>query len=703
MSIIFNEKDRCFEIQTENTSYFMKVDKKGLLRNLYWGKKIHNSSDLELEMEDIDDYNIFSNTFPCRSEYICKTGMQYEEPCIDAEFSDGTRDVRLVYSGYKIEDKTLRIRLRDEFYSLEVELAYSVYKDLISKHAVIRNYGDAPVKLTKMKSASAYPTWNTTLRLMYMAGNWGREYQKNYIPIEQGLFTISNRRGNVSGPQHVPFFAIDCGNAAEDSGSVWYGVLHWSGNFKIDIERDLHNQVIVTAGVNDYDCEILLNKDESFETPVLTIGFSDQGYEKMSEELYDYQFDVLAPQSKVDNLFPMIYNTWYPYELDVNEDKCLSLINAAKKIDAELFVIDDGWQIAKGNWHYDPIKFPRGLKPIADSVHQNGMKFGLWIEPETCNENVDLIKVHPEWILKFPNRSSTARTYALDLSRKEVMEYIWETVDRLIDECDLDYLKWDMNFYITESGSDCKKAIWVKHINNLYEIWRRINEKYPHVLLENCAHGGARADYGMVKYSDRINRSDNADPIDVLKLHEGFSTLFLPKYAGGAGNLATSPNGVNGRVSPLKYRAYLGMTGSMSVGVNLLKIPKEEIEEIRQYVNTYKEIRNTTQNAYVYRLSSSMEKPYVVWEYLRRDRKKAVIFVFSHGTNFRDTPPRMKLRGLSAYKKYKVSGEERQLAHWKFEKLPERISAGDALMNFGIRIEPLGDYYCQMITVEEVE
>ena len=188
-------------------------------------------------------------------------------------------------------------------------------------------------------------------------------------------------------------------------------------------------------------------------------------------------------------------------------------------------------------------------------------------------ENSDLFKKHPEWVLHYPNRSRTKFTHqcVLNLARDDVKEFVFNAVDTIISEYNLDYVKWDMNSYFSEVGdpeyNGNQKEIWIRYTQNLLDVWKKLNEKYPKVLFECCAHGGARSDYGMARFSDRINRSDNADPIDVLKLHEGFSTYLLPKMAGGAGNISPSPNGINGRIVPLKFRAFLGMTGSMSVGI----------------------------------------------------------------------------------------------------------------------------------------
>lgn len=717
--IKFNEKQKTFAIQLPKASYFLQIDEDGVLRNLYWGAKISDVSGVELEMPVLTQEG-YARTEAYREEFLCRGKSSYFEPCLMPEFFDGTRDARLYYQSHEIikaeSGEKLIIILKDEYYPMIVELHYTVYNglDLISKNAVIKNIGAEDIVLNKMKSGSVYPPWKQDIRLMYFSGKWAGEYQKKYTEIQHGKFTIENTRGTSSGPQFVPFFAIDEGDATETMGNVWYGSLHWSGNFRIDVEKTFHDQVIITAGVNEFDCCKVLKADEKFETPILTIGFSDCGYEKMSETLYDFQFDFYLQQEKHKSVFPIICNTWYPYEFDVDEKKCLSYIDKVKKIGGELFVIDDGWMIDRKNdhgglgvWECDPVKFPNGLKPIADKVHENGMLFGLWVEPEMVTEDSPLFKEHPEWVLQYKTRSRTQWRHqcVLNLAREDVKDFVFKNVDRLISEYKLDYLKWDMNTYFTEVGNAYngeEKEIWIKYIQNLYDVWERIKYKYPNVLLENSAHGGARSDYGLLKNSDRINRSDNADPIDVLKLHEGFTMMFLPKLAGGAGNISSSPNGINGRISPLRFRAHLGMTGCMSVGIDLLKASEEEMEKIKEYIDEYKEIRDVTQHSYLYRLESAFDTPYVVWEYLERNRKSGVIFMFAHGMNFEHYPHRVRLRGLESDKTYKVSGLEKYYFDNVRRPAPDMIAKGDVLMNFGIRIEPKGDYDSQIIKIEEL-
>lgn len=716
MAITFNESTKTFAIMMPTASYFMRVDEERVLRNLYFGARIETPEDTELEVDICS--TSYSRPYPYREEYICRGRTSFDEPCILPEFSDGVRDARLKYICHNIDGNKLTITLVDEHYPLKAELLYEEFEglNLIRKSVKITNESGENVKLTKMKSATLYTPWGEDMRVTYMHGRWGSEYIKEVHELNYGRFTIDSRRGTCSGPQFVPFFALDNGTATETMGDVFYGALEWSGNFKIDFETPYSKQLTVTAGVNDFDCEIDLKNGESFSAPGLIIGYSGTGFEGMSNTLYDYQFDHICSTSELKRTFPVIYNSWYPYAMDVNEENCISCIKKAKDMGAELFVIDDGWfggrvdeHTGLGDWYCNMEKFPNGLGVVSDAAHDEGMLFGLWLEPEMVSERSQLYKDHPEWVLKYETRSKTKFRHQciLNLAREDVMEFVWQTADRIISEYKLDYLKWDMNSYISEAGNATyegnQKTIFVKYIENLYTIWDRIRTKYPDMFLECSAHGGARSDYGMLRYSDRMNRSDNSDPVDVLKLHEGFTMYLMPRFAGGASNLAISPNDINGRVTPLKYRAALGMTSSMSVGLNILKMSDEEFEEVKEYIRQYKTIRHITQNAYMYRISSAFESNCTVWEFLGRDKKEAVVFAFGHGMNFREVPKRMKLRGLDENKRYKVSGIEHYYCDETRDVREDYVVGGDALMKFGLLLEPRGDYDSIIVKIQEVE
>ena len=710
MSIQFDPQRQLFVLQTPQTTYAMAVDGRGRLRQIYWGSAIGRTADLPVptlaDPARISTENDNANPL----EYRTAEAFEYGEPALDATFSDHMRGVRLAYAGHDLrtvnKQEILTIRLQDIHYPLAVDLEYTLYEglDLISRRSVVTNLGTAPICLDSIQSATFYLPRCREYRLTHQSGNWGREFQKEQLPLTQSKIVIENRRGTSSGPQAVPFFALDGdGAATETSGEVWYGVLHWSGNFKITAEKDKAGRTSITAGINDYQADWHLKPGESFAAPLVTAGYSAVGFGKMSEALYDLQLDFLMPRAKAYIPRPIIYNSWYPYEFDVDETKLLGLAERAAAIGAELLVIDDGWfrgrendRAGLGDWFVCTKRFPRGLEIIADKAHSLGMQFGLWVEPEMVNPDSDLYRAHPDWVVHIPTRERTTQRnqLVLNFARDDVRDFAIDFLDRLIRDYKLDYLKWDMNRYMTEFGwPDAEPAeqgsLTIRYIKNLYQVWETLNSRFPHVLYENCAHGGARADFGMVPYADRINRSDNADPVDVMKLHEGFTTLFLPKTAGGAGNISPSPNGINGRVTPLEFRARIGMMGSMSVGINLLQSPPEELAALKVYLDEFKTLRADLQDSYVYRLASALEHPYAILQYVTRDRRATTVFAFGHGLNFRQELPRIRLRGLDPDALYQGPDGSR--------------TAGATLMNLGIPIQLRGDYASQVRTYRRID
>ena len=643
MSILYREDHRVFSIQTAHASYAFAANSDGALVHLYWGQKLNDLSELEALLPQLavrndgsDHHFAYNNR---QYEYVAGEAYSYKEQALDAEFEDGTRDAWPVYQSHKISEdgRVLTVTIADAHYPIAVDLEYKTYDglDLIARRAIIRNTGTGKVLLHKMQSASLWLPAEVPFRLTHFSGNWGMEYQRREEMLPVCRTVIQNNRGNTSGPHAVPFVLLDpYGRTDETSGEVYMLSLHWSGNFKITCENTALGETSISVGVNDERTTVHLNGGECYETPDVTIGFSAKGFAGIREQQYDLLFDHLLPQERAHDEFPVLYNSWYPYEFDIDEEKISGLIDRAADIGIELFVIDDGWMPGRdcctcglGDWVTDPKRFPRGLRALSDKAHARGMKFGLWIEPEMVNPNSDLYRAHPDWVLGTAVRPQTKfrQQLVLNMAREDVLQYAIDCLDRIVEEYQLDYVKWDMNRYITDwgwaTGTDAQRErLPLSLIENVYRIWAHLNEKYPHLLLENCAHGGARSDYGMVPYTDRINRSDNAIPTDVLLSHEGFTDFMLPKTAGGAGTFSGKTE------FPYAFRETLGFTGSMSLGANLLLCSKEELAQYAASIAQFKKERPALQDAYVYHLRSARDSAYTVWQYVRRDRSAFTVF-----------------------------------------------------------------------------
>jgi len=698
MKITFDESRKVFQIANDRMAYAFAVSGTGRLVNLHWGAAVGSTADYDFLL------NNRSLMYPgghgyTRAEFRSGDAFDFGEPCLRATLGDGSEALRLHYVSHEIGDDRLSVTMEDTGYPLQVTLKYRTWGDLplISRSAVITNTGDKPIVLHSAKSATWQLPLGRDFRLTHYSGEWGAEYHKNQIPVQNSRVELASNRLTDAAMHELAFFALDeDGRSTEKNGEVYFGFLEWSGDFQITVEMQ-HTQnfrcMSVTGGVSALTAEIPLAAGESFTTPEFVGGFVDGGFSEMSNVLFDWQFEHIHPRGKntdkANSPFPIIYNTWYPYEFKIDEQKLIDFIPKAKYIGAELYVIDDGWMPKRvndkaglGDWVADPVRFPRGMGYIADEAHKAGLMFGIWVEPEMVNPDSDLYRAHPDWILSEPNRDRTLqRTQCiLDMSRDEIVDWAIDWLDRLVIDAKLDYLKWDMNREISEIGLyGLERGVAVKYMRGIERIWQHLNDRFPDLLLENCASGGGRADFGMVRYADRVNRSDNADPIDVMFLHEGYSSLYVPKMAGGAGNVSPCPNGINGRYVPLNFRVNSGMTGSMSIGVNILQSSQEELDALRDAVTYFKTIRPALQDSYVYRISSVYEHPYQVLEYCKRDGTQFTAFAFGHGMHQWDKQmPLFRMRGLKADGIYVSEKGERR--------------SGASLMSIGIMMNLRGDY-----------
>jgi len=713
MRIYYDEKEKFFHLQTPEMSYVIGIAPDGRIINDFWGKGLatdQSARDMnKAEMDSLEAISVGVDSKKKgyeRYEVTTREPFDFSEAALLPIHTDGVRSLRLRYVSHEISDDLLVIRTRDEHYAFEVDLYYKGYGDLplLSRHNVVRNLEKGSVKMEEMKSATFYVPAGRNYRLTHQAGAWGSEYTRNETMLTQAKYVLENNRVTSTTSHHTPFFMLDeNGTATETEGNVYYGVLQWSGDFKITIDQEYGKHVSIVGGVGDYDCHYTLKSGEEFTTPDFTIGFSNRGFERMSETFYDWQFDYILPRGdkkdKAHGLRPAIYNSWYPFEFSVNEENCLDMVKRSKDLGIELFVIDDGWMPKRvdskaglGDWVADPARFPNGMKVIADACHKEGMMFGIWVEPEMVNPDSDLYRAHPDWVIRDDTReaSLSRNQLVLNLAKDEVTDWCIEWLDKLITDFDLDYLKWDMNRYVTENGwpeadMEDKQSLPIRYTRNLLRIWQSMNERHPDVLFENCASGAGRADFGLAPYSDRINRSDNADPIDIMVIHEGFSMLFVPKLAGGAGNIAPERHHIHNRQTPLDFRIHWGMLGSLSIGINILTADDKTMARLKEAVADYKKYRADLQDAYVYRIASATKNPYAIFQYVRRDRTAFTLFSFAFGMRNWDLrqQPEFRMRGLIPEATY-VCEDGREMT-------------GEALMEKGLDLKLYGDCSSQML------
>ncbi|HEY0756226.1 MAG TPA: alpha-galactosidase [Ktedonobacteraceae bacterium] len=621
-------------LATRETAYTLGFASAGSLVHGYWGPRLPYSDDYPVPVQAEGWVSFNGPAHLSREEYPAWAGPSYIEPCLKATFADGVRDVVLRRESVELEEEALHIRLRDTVYPLLVTLHYRVHPnfDLIERWVTLSNEGELPITLERAFSAQWHLPRATAYRLTHVNGRWLDEMRLVRETLTPGSKILESRRLTTS-HHHNPWFAIDRGSADEESGEVWFGVLAWSGNWKLVVESTEFAMTRVSSGLNDWDFAWRLGAGQVFTTPSAYAGYTRGGFGAASRCLHDFIRETVVPHT--DTVRKVLYNSWEATFFAVNEQGQLELARRAAAMGVELFVLDDGWFSRRvsdtaglGDWWPDTEKFPRGLGPLIEGVNALGMDFGLWVEPEMVNPDSDLYRAHPSWVLHFPTRVRTEmrNQLILNLARSDVQDYLIAQLDYLLTHNKISFIKWDMNRNVSEPGwPDAPgepRELWVRYVLGLYHVWGTLRARHPEVIWQSCSGGGGRADLGILRLADQVWISDNTGAAARLAIQEGFTQIFP------ASTMEAWVTDADQGSLPLQFRFHVSMCGLLGIGGNLLHWSEEEHALATRLVAQYKAIRHIVQFGDLYRLRSPQMHAFSALEYLTKDRGEGVLCVF---------------------------------------------------------------------------
>lgn len=713
-SIEYRSDAKLWVIQAGDFTYAMGVDERNWLQSLYWGPHIDRTQDIPAahSLPERAAFDLSTTTTP--QEYAAWGAGLYTEPALKATFASGNRDLVLEYVDQRqtrdANSQTLEITMRDIKLPLVVHLFYRIYtgQSVLERWSTIDNQTKEDVVLEDAASA----TWslpnleNRNYRAHWLTGRWAGEWQLQSASLDVGSQVIESRRGST-GSQANPWFALEGPDAGdEEQGPVYFGELGWSGSWRITMEQSSLHQVRITGGYNPFDFGYRLAPGESLTTPPFYGGFTGGGMGEASRILHRFQQAVILPGAPHPKLRPVLYNSWEATEFNVSESGQIALAEKAAQLGIERFVIDDGWfgqrkddHAGLGDWYVNKQKFPNGLKPVIDRVHQLGMDFGIWVEPEMVNPDSDLYRKHPEWAINFPGRPRTeARNQLLlNLARPDVTEYVYHWLDDLVSNNDINFLKWDYNRNWAEPGWDAvpvadQKKIYVAYVHNLYSILDRLRAKHPKLEIESCSGGGSRVDLGIMRRTEEVWPSDNTDALDRLSLQDGFTHAYTPGVM--MAWVTDAPN----RKTPLKFRFLVAMEGSLAIGANLNNFTPEDMATSKDLVAFYKSIRRTVQQGLQYRLIAPSRpgapSDRAATEYVSTDGTQAVVFAYLHSQHFGDPYPLVRLEGLDPKAIYRLQPlDPKQLSS-------QQEASGSYWMSHGLQLVLRDDYDSTAVVLE---
>lgn len=741
INVNVNTETKEFHLFNQNVSYIFRVlEKSHYLEHLYYGSRVKHRESFHhlIEREVRPSSNLFEGDHTSSLEHIKQeypsygtTDFRYPAYMITDQVNSHITDFQ--FESYKIikgkpslanlpstyvedstEADTLEITLYDSVIKTKLILSYTIYanRNVITRNTKFVNEGTTAVFINNAMSASIdFP--DDQYEMIHLYGAWARETHMETRKLSKGIQSISSTRG-ASSHVHNPFLALKRFDTTEHYGEVFGFSLVYSGNFLGQVEVDSYDVTRVTMGINPFQFKWKLNPNEYFQTPECVMVYSTNGLNEMSHTFHQLYHNRLVRGYWRDKVRPILINNWEATYFDFDEEKILNIVKSSKDLGIELFVLDDGWfgkrdddSSSLGDWFEYEEKLPNGIDGLSEKVEALGMKFGLWFEPEMVSKGTKLFEEHPDWIISTPNRRAShgRNQFVLDFSRKEVVDHTFILMDNIIKKSKISYIKWDMNRYITEAyskvlESDQQGELFHRYILGVYDLYERLIHKYPHILFESCAGGGARFDPGMLYYAPQTWTSDDTDAVERLKIQYGTSMVYPLNSIGS--HVSAVPNHQVGRITPLDTRANVAFFGTFGYELDVTKLTDGEKDQVKQQVAFFKENRELISNGTFYRLSNPFTSNETSWIVVSTDKTEAIVGYYKVLAKPNDSYSRIKVKGLDPEKLYTINNNT--TTHY-----------GDELMNIGMILaenytdraseywsrEHPHDYYSKLFVIKE--
>lgn len=705
MSII--KDNNCFFLETKKTSYIFDIYN-GYLRHIYFGKKIvHNDFNSIIKFHRTsflpvinDEKNIFASLDSLSQEYGLFAVGDFRESSLVIRDINGCCSCDLKFYDYKIfkekpvikgvpqirKGETLCITLKDNNIGIKVDLYYTVIPefDSIIRRAEISNFSENKINIFKAYSFSL-DIHDKNYKLISLTGKHSSEANINCENIYQGKKVFNSVRG-ASSHQCNPFIAISEKGLDEFYGETIGFNLIYSGSFSLCVEKNQLNDLRICGGINETSFNWNLYSNESFSTPEVAIVFSENGLNGMSENFHGLYRNYLINNKFVYAERPIVANTWESMQFDFNNDKIFKFIDSLSETGVDTFVVDDGWFCGRnndesglGDWTADNKKLVGGLKPIIDYCKNKGLKFGLWIEPEMISKNSKLYADNKNWVISAPNRnpSESRHQLVLDLTNPEVIEYLYKAISNLLLNNEIDYIKWDMNRFITENYSNylpCEKQGEFSHryILGLYSLLEKITTNFPDLFIESCAGGGGRFDAGMLYYSPQIWASDATCANERTKIQYGFSLCY--PLSSISAHFSDVPNIQNERTISVVTRANIAMVGTFGYEIDFLKIDNRLKNQLSKITTQYKKISSLIREGKLIRITNPQISNNFDVMVINNEKTFAFFVHYQRLTSNGLGQDRIYFKGLDENKLYKI--EELNIT-----------AKGSTLINMGIEID----------------
>ena len=619
---------------------------------------------------------------PASAQYLPTGGMgNFGWPAIQGH-RNGTQFIVEPNEWNVINDEdTLTLEGTDSVAGIKLRLHFRESSTLIMC-TELTNIGKTPYNLDRCMAASVLVPGGAETITSYR-GKWGQEFQETTEPAGDALWLLESRKGRTS---HDRYPALTVKGAL---GGLYAVHLGWSGNHCMAVDRLDDGQSLIHAGELFEPGEIILGLGETYTSPKVyaareawgdVADLSPMFHAAMRKDVLHWPNGKMKPR-------PVLLNTWEGTYFDHDVERLKNQATIAAEVGIERFVLDDGWfgkrdddTSSLGDWFIDKRKYPNGLKPLIDHVVGLGMEFGLWLEPEMVNQNSDLFRAHPDWTLQVKGRPllDLRHQQVLDLTRKDVSEYLFNCMHDVLKSNNIAYIKWDMNRDLTHAAGADGRAKAHAQTRAVYALMNRIRVAHPNVEIESCASGGGRADYGVLEHTHRVWVSDCTDALERLEIQRG-ARRFLPPEIMGC-HISASPNHQTERIHSLAFRSIVAFFGHLGVELDPSSLPTDKRAELAGWIGLHKSLRPILHSAE----ATSFDMPVVDGRYVfgvvshdEDSRHEHMIVAVAQGTHpKREQPAPLRLPIYNVSKNFTV----REIGPVKY-KFARSIASQHAILN----------------------
>lgn len=719
MSIFYDENQKSFYLGAGKASYVLHVDEDGRLLNQHWGARVPDgalSPDFS-HYPTLASFDPRTNALPW--ELPTRGSGWYGEPAVAATNAKGDDMVQLTCVSHAIymgknrlpglpatfarregDAETLEIEMKDKLTGLRVTAVYGVFEETgaITRSLRLKNESGEDMQINGVLSASS-PVHGSGYDVIHLKGAWARERHVMRQPQGEGEYRVFSQRG-ASGHEANPFLALCEKSATEFSGEVWAVSLVYSGSFEaLSYVNNTENSRL-SIGLNPDVFTWKLEPGETFVSPEAAMVYSPDGLNGMSHAFHRLYSENLMRSKWFERDRPILINNWEATYFNFNEEKILQIARRAKELGVEMLVLDDGWfgkrntdNCSLGDWVVNPEKLPGGLNGLSDKLHDLGLKFGLWFEPEMISPDSDLYRAHPDWCLHVDGRARVEmrNQLILDLSRKEVQDYIIESVSAALESARIEYVKWDMNRNMTEPFSGAQtparqKETQHRYMLGLYRVLEEITARFPEILFESCSGGGGRFDPGMLYYMPQTWTSDDSDAAERMFIQYGTSFVYPPCAMGA--HVSAVPNHQTGRTTAMQTRGDVALGGNFGFELDLSQLSDADAETVRRLIEREKQVRTLVRTGEFTRLLSPFDHPYAAWQFRARDNSEALICAY-----------RLMTKPATPHLLLKASGLDESAVYMDDDG---NTCSGAALTRYGLWLHLPGDFTSKVIHLRRI-